>query len=64
MFVHVYYKGGQDELGMPAPRVTVFTDAGRIQERYKVDGSVLVIGTLPDITVIPMSKIDSFWVED
>jgi hypothetical protein len=64
VFVHVYLKSGEAEMGMSAGRVTVFTDTRRTLEKYGHNEPVVVIGTMPDITVIPFSKIDWWWVEE
>jgi len=62
MMVHVYRVGERDDEGLHAyyPRVTVFAQDDT-STRY--EPPCLVLGTLPDVTVIPMAKIRWFWVE-
>lgn len=61
MMVHVYRVGESDNEGLheQSARVTVFN-----HDHPRYGAASLVIGTLPNLTVIPLSKIRWFWVEE
>lgn len=66
MFVHVYRVGEKDDAGFhqETSRVTMVEDA----ESFGVPGSyspkALVLGTRPNLSVIPMVEIRWYWVEE
>jgi hypothetical protein len=62
MMIHATLVGsGQSSLDLSTCRVTISKD-GR---RFGFPGeTVLLIGTLPNLTAIPMSRVESFWVEE
>jgi hypothetical protein len=65
MFIHIYRK--DSELAQETQRVTLFTDRKRNAERYGHDDAVLILGstgTAEGITVIPMSEVDWYWIEE
>jgi hypothetical protein len=61
--IHVYRVGEGDDEGLhvETPRVTIFNHP---DSRYCDCAPCLVLGTLPNLTVIELAKIRWFWVEE
>jgi hypothetical protein len=58
MMAHIYRHGDKDGLHIDTPRVT-FREVPDGPDRQAI-----ILGTLPNITAIPFSEIDWFWIEE
>lgn len=68
MFVHIQYKLDvrTRRPGGPTSRVTVNTTSTppSVKSLFGEQGPVLILGTLPNISVIPLFDIEAFWIEE
>jgi hypothetical protein len=61
MMIHIHRIGSSTSLDLSTPRVTVLKDGAR----YDFPGeTVLIVGTRPNLNVLPLSRIGFFWVEE
>ena len=62
MMIHATLLGsGQSRLDLSTCRVTVQQDGFLFGFPSE---AVLLIGTMPNVTAIPMSRVEYFWVEE
>jgi len=61
-FIHLYRTGESNEEGLHEEysRVTVFAQGDR---RFGEGRPSIVLGTLPDVSVVLLSEVRWFWIE-
>jgi hypothetical protein len=61
VIAHIYRYGDPEGMTVETRRVTELEDGGKFGHANE---RILVLGTRPRLQVIPMSEIESFWVEE